>query len=57
MISVVSWNKLKPAGPILEGKGVSGIFQKKSKEMLKLTKYLKIWAKMYKLENILKKGR
>ena len=57
MISVVSWNKLKPAGPILESKGVNGIFQKKSKEMLKLTKYLKIWAKMYKLENILKKGR
>ena len=44
-------------GPILENKGMSAIFQKNGKEMLKKAKHLKIWAKMYKSENILKKGR
>ena len=32
------------SGPILEGKGMRPIFQKKGRG-----KYLKIWAKMYKI--------
>ena len=39
-------------GPILESKGMCAIFQKKYKKYLKgqkRTKYLKIWAKMYKI--------
>ena len=53
----------KGSKPILESKGMTAIFWtqgKKDQEMLKRaksTKYLKIWAKMYKFENILKKGR
>ena len=39
------------AGPILEGKGMRAIFQKKCKER---AKYLKTWAKMYKFENLWK---
>ena len=34
------------AGPIPESKGVSAIFQKKGQ---KRAKFLKIWAKMYKI--------
>ena len=44
------------AGPILESKGMHAIFQKngkKGQKMLKkrqkMAKYLKIWAKMYKI--------
>ena len=32
---------------MLESKGMGAIFQKKSKEMFKETKYLKILAKIY----------
>ena len=45
----ISWFSMK-ARFILERKGMCAIFQKKGK-------YLKIWAKMYKFENILKKGQ
>ena len=47
-------------GTILESKGMHAIFQKKGKkggDVKKKAKYLKILAKMYKIENILKKGR
>ena len=37
-------------GPILESEGMGAIFQKKGKEMLKKGKYLKIWAKIYKIQ-------
>ena len=53
----------KGSGPILESKGMTAIFWtqgKKGQKMLKRAKsakYLKIWAKMYKFENISKKGR
>ena len=40
-------------GPILESKGLRAAFQRKGQ---KRAKYLKIWAKMSKFENILKKG-
>ena len=37
-------------GPILESKGMHAIFQKKGKKKWqKRTKYLKIWAKIYKI--------
>ena len=38
---------------MLENKGMRAIFQKKGKERIK---YLKLWAKCIKFENILKKG-
>ena len=44
------------AGPILESKGMRAIFQKKDKKRTKTVKkeqkrakYLKIWAKIYKI--------
>ena len=37
------------AGPILESKGMHAIFQKNGKKGQKMAKYLKIWAKMYKI--------
>ena len=50
------YNILKYTGPFLESKGMRAIFQKKSKKgqnMLKKgkkeVKYLKTWAKMYKI--------
>ena len=36
-------------GPILESNSMCAIFQNKGKTMLKKGKYLKIWAKMYKI--------
>ena len=42
------------AGPILESKGMRAIFQKKGK---KRAKYLKIWAKMYKIWKYFEKGQ
>ena len=39
------------AGPILESKGMRAIFQKKK------AKYLKIWAKMYKIWKHFEKGQ
>ena len=53
----------KGSGPILESKDMTAIFWtqgKKDQKMLKRAKsakYLNTWAKMYKFENILKKGR
>ena len=47
-------------GPILESKDMCAIFQKKSKKMWKKGKKGKIFenlGKMYKFENIFKKGR
>ena len=46
--------------PILESKGMRATFQKKckrAKNCLKKAKYSNVWAKMYKFENNLKKGR
>ena len=44
---------LYQAGPIVESKGMHAISQKKGKKMFKKgkkgEKYLKIWAKMYKI--------
>ena len=45
------------AGPILESKGMRAIFQKKGKKMAKRAKYLKIWAKMYKIWKYFEKGQ
>ena len=40
-------------GPTLESKGTHGIFQKKGKKNVKKgqkrAKYVKVWAKMYKI--------
>ena len=36
---------------------MGAIFQKKGKEMLKRAKYLKIWAKMYKIWKYFEKGQ
>ena len=47
------WN-LVISGPILESKGMCVIFQKKGK---KKAKYLKVWAKMYKIWNYFEKGQ
>ena len=51
------------AGPILESNGMRAIFRKMAKKGKKIdrkgqkrAKYLKIWAKCTKFENILKKG-
>ena len=41
------------SGPILESKVMHVIFQKKCKKM---AKYLKNWAKMYKIRNYFEKG-
>ena len=48
---------LQQPGPILESKGAGANFQKEQKKMMKKGKNTKIWEKMYKIENILKKGR
>ena len=48
------------AGLILESKGMRAIFQKKGKKKFKRekrTKYLKIWAKIYKISNYIEKGK
>ena len=52
------------AGPIIESKDVRAMFQKKCKEILKKgkkgqkrAKYLKIWAKMYKVLKCSEKGQ
>ena len=53
----------KGSGSIKKSKGMTATFwtqSKKGQKMLKRAKsakYLKIWAKMCKFENILKKGR
>ena len=44
------------AVPILENKDMHVIFQKKGKKNLKREKYLKIWAKMYKILKYFEKG-
>ena len=36
-------------GPTLESKSIRTIFQKKGKKKAKKGKYMKIWAKMYKI--------
>ena len=38
-----------PNGPILESKAMHAKFQKKGNKKVKRAKYLKIWAKMYKV--------
>ena len=48
-IDVESLLEVVATGPILESKGMCVIFQKKGKKCLKRAKYLKIWAKMYKI--------
>ena len=48
---------LQQPGPILESKGTGANFQKEQKKKMKKGKNTKIWEKMYKIENILKKGR
>ena len=44
------------AVPISENKDMHVIFQKKGKKNLKRKKYLKIWAKMYKVLKYFEKG-
>ena len=44
------------SGPILESEEMLVIFQEKGRKMSKRAKYLKIWAKCTKFENILKKA-
>ena len=48
---------LQQPGPILESKGTGANFQKEQKKKMEKGKNTKIWEKMYKIENILKKGR
>ena len=54
-------NQLISSGPILESKGMRAIFQKKGKkknlEGQKRAKYLKIWAKIYKISKYIEKRR
>ena len=50
-------SRLDHAGPILESKGMGVIFQKNGKECWKRTKYLKIWAKIYKIWKYFEKGQ
>ena len=45
------------AGPILESKGMRAIFHEKGKKGQKRAKYLKIWAKMYKIWKYFEKGQ
>ena len=42
---------------ILESKGMYAIFQKMSKKCLKRAKYMKIWAKIYKIRKYFEKGQ
>ena len=42
---------------ILESKGMGAIFQKKGKKYWKKAKYLKTWAKMYRIWIYLEKGK
>ena len=43
------YGNLMKTGPIPESKGMHTIFQKKAKRGQKRAKYLKIWAKIYKV--------
>ena len=45
------------AGPILQRNDMRAIFQKKGKKEQKRAKYLKIWAKMYKIWIYFEKGQ
>ena len=56
-IRVWLWPVYKFTGSIVESKGMHAIFQKKGKKEQKRAKYLKIWAKKYKIWKYFEKGK